>query len=591
MGGKAFIEKLTRSPAASAWITALGLMPNALSKMNSYMDNDPEHTFPGALKYFTIPVAASILAYIVTVFVHERADEKTAEARTRWGDFARIRGLKKQMGQAPKVLTQGEKELKYSFLDFVRFDQQNAQSLDNRRHTTSNPLHTMDTAIKYAAEDNFDESLVCIRDALDSLEGRRPKLGILTKLHYTYRNFIYSFSQMTLARSVENYILRAIQDSIVNPERAWHRSELGRKVADEFNHSLRKEMYLFHALLATAQRRNDAEQSWEDAFGLLSQEEPARVGESRNPVWVYKPKKHKKFFSTSTAFKGNKKREELGSMFNATLTLERILEGRVAVPTPVYISSNTWRDHYVYIERWLPGKTLYEELQQDDKNMIAKAIPPLARIHAKYPTNGLPKLNLEEKIRSKLYDSELGLPKELSNAIYRSIKPVVRALEEHAFWAVNKDHHPENIQHLEFPHNGVEIGILDAEIKELHPSILDCVNTLAYVGEFSHQETGLHAYIYADELRKEGIKDAYEDYGVRTRAFNNGIIYRSICWLTAWSAPDRKTMHKERPRLVKNILRAIEDEKSEDLNYYEQYKEEYDTMRKSFQKVQELIPP
>lgn len=443
-----------------------------------------------------------------------------------------------------------------------------------------NPLFLLTAATGYITEKEYDEALMCVRDALDMLGNKRPSR--LFSPGDMIEHLAQRITQYVSPDDIFAYINAAVK-SATDPKRSWHYITLAKEVAKELNHKNKLEAYVIDALLATTQQRGDRKKAWKDAFIEMHERfKPKRMGESRNPVWALESK-DSEFFSGTFAFKGNKSLEELQNEWHSNYKLGQTLDETAVAPQPLDITDEPYNEMYVYIMRYLPGELLYDQLLRLDKKGLEKVIPVLARIHARYPTEGLARLNLEEKTAKKL--QSLGM-----QSAFKYFKPVTEDLQTHPIWAVNKDAHPEQWQMLKNSHTEAKVGVLDTEIKEVQPIVLDIANLLYYIGQFTREEREKYVESHASNLRKEGAKihrpilaQAYDGAnGLLLRAVDNAAIFRMLCLIEAWSDPDRPNMSIQRDRLVRTALQTIDDLKEHDPKYYSENEREYKALKERF---------
>lgn len=550
-------------------------------------------------KDFTLPnvLLTSILATSPFIAYHLGKNiaggfkvKKYNTRKTQPGDRLLTRQIKEELEkQAPPTITfKGEQKISLNPLLFLaKYVQQSPQNTERLAYKTHNPEIAIEAALRYFSKHKYDQGLSCLRNAIDWMGGRKPKPSLGSRLNLIPARIAFAINKQLNIRHIENYFFSAAFASILQPEQAWYHSELGRKLADKLNLKLKAEMYVFHALLATAQKRSDEEQAWTEAIKLLQETgQPERVGESRNPVWMLK---NSEFFEQTFRFKGKKSREALEKEWKDMLKLEEILQGIATVPQPLYITKEPKNGLYTLAMRFLPGETLYDQLDRGDKSNLQRTIPVDARILARYPAEELPRISIAKKHYDKLTSQYLGLPEDLARNILAHLRPIETALEKDKIWRVNADRHAQQTLISQ------TIGELDAEFENRHPAINEAANKLEYVGEFTNEERKHYTTKFAEALRQEGtsindseLAHAYEDnlFGM----YDNAAIHRMICLLTAWSDPERPKMHKHRKRLANNIVRAINDHKKDDKTYYEANKEDYDELQKSFTKASELIP-
>ncbi len=596
--GKRIVQWLAHTPNAAirnGWTAALCTFPYFISKTWQHLDENPGDSRLGFALRAMPTVGVFLGAYLGTAVLHVFTKEKNA---LRLEDYKKIKTLEQHLAQQqpPHTPFEGEKKISYKLKDMLKyyhipFFRHSAESVEKNAYENKNPLLALDAAIKYGgSRKQFDKSLLIIRDALDWLNGKKPIVNIATHIMFWYIKLALKVVRKLDVREPGMYMVSAAYDSIMNPEHAWYWSQLGRMVTTEFNTTYKKEMYVFHALLATAQKRSDQQQAWQDAFAVMNEEcTPERLGESRHPTWILKDE-DKQFFSGTFVFKGNDNLEELENERKATIQLEQILGETAISPQPLHITDQLQNGLYVYIMRHLSGELLAKQLIKGDKSGLNKVIPTLARIHARYPTQGLPHVDITQKTYKKL--EQLGMTDAM-----QLFKPAIDDLQTQPIWAVNADAHPEQWMMLNNPHITAKTSFLDTELKEVQPAILDSANLFEYCGEFNTAQRQAFVLQFADNLREEGICTnnptlrAYTgNMNALFKAHNNATLHRTLCLLVAWNEKGRNRTKEEKEHLVKNAIRAVDDLKIGNPGYYEQNKEQYDKLPEFYAKIPELKP-
>ncbi len=514
---------------------------------------------------------------------------------TKFSDFKTIKQLKQQLAkqQPPTIPFQGDTRISYSLTDMVKnhaipFHSPKAENIEQQAQREKDPLLALDAGIEYdKRKEGYDKALLLMRDALHWLDGKKPTVKPSAKIAYAYYSLMLKTIRTLQPREVSNYMMSAIYESIMRPEHAWYWSQFGRMVADALDTPRKKEMYVFHALLATAQRRSDQQQAWQDAFSIMNETStPERLGESRHPTWILKDE-DTKFFSDTFAFQGYDKKIDSQSKWQARLRLESIL-GKDATPQPLYIIEEPHNGLYVYIMRYVSGELLANQLKKEEKSGLNQVIPVLARIHARYPTEGLPHVDITQKTYKKL--EQLGMTDAM-----QLFKPVIEDLQAQPIWAVNADAHPEQWMMLNNPYVTAKTCFLDTELKEVQPAILDSANLLEYCGTFNTAQRQAFVLQFADNLREQGtytnnptLREAYKgNMNGLFKAHNNATLHRTLCLLVAWNEKGRNRTKEEKEHLVKNAIRAVQDLKTDNLRYYEQHEEQYAKLPEFYAK---LIP-
>jgi len=566
-------------PLTNGLIAALAVTPYTLYKMATDQDMDllsPELYLPP-------------LALATTSFGTMLLTLLTGKNRVRLADYATIQSIEEQLKEedTPTIAAKETQPINCSFPDLLRFFHWNsdADKWEQKAKETQNPAHWYFAYLWHADKGKPLAAFNALRELTDTL-GKQPKaigwLGLIT-------NYFYQFEKITAPlsiRSIHTYIDKSVRALFRKPEQAWYQTELGKRVAHDLDIPFKTELYLAHALLANSQQRSDEQQAWNDFFSMLNdQEEWEWIGETRNKLWKLDG------FSAETVFvKGNINRDALLAERQATETLEGILEQDAVVPSSLYVSEEPYQGYYAYAMRHLSGETLYEQLERNEKGALTDVVEVLAKIHARYPTAELTRVNIDEKTKSKLYAPELNIPQDLAQTILSHYMPVKRAVTENAIWAAVKDAHPENWI------IGDQIGVIDAEISHTAPVTFDLANLLEYQDVFTRQEKRSYVLHYARHLRQEGedpVKEdfarAYEDDKLLMRAYSNSVIHRVICLVSAWSSPERTRMQTQRRAAVNRAVQAIDDLKQEDKEYYAQYEHDYVELKKSFMHLKTLF--
>ncbi len=583
-----------KSARRNAWLAALATLPYACYRQWAYMEETHDVSIPSMAKFGGLPLLAWLAAYLGTAVLHAFTREKHA---TRPADYAIIKGLEEKLDQQspPTIPFTGEHKLNYSISDVFRYHYKDVATVDTRARETRNPLAALDATIRYfGSANNMDEGLILLRDALDWLEGKKPVLDWKTKLLFLRQTLAIKAARKLEPSAPEAYIFSAAYESIMHPERAWYWSELGRQVADTFAHPEQKEMYVFHALLATAQQRSDQNEAWADAFRVLQRNcVPERLGESQNPFWVLRDEK-KKFFAETIALKGNKDPADRDIECKCNSDLSMLLAGRAKTPSMLYRFPEPIDGYHVFAMRYAQGKTLHERLEAKELGTLEKITPLLARILARYPAGHLPLISLDEKIEKKLYAPELGIPHDLANAILSHMRPVHKGILEHGVLAVNKDAHPE--QWL-IDDKG-QVTVLDNLLKNRQPATLDSANLYNYADYLNPQQLKESVLAFRKALQEEGsslsmpeLRNAYGEDKILFRAHHNSVIHRQLCFVTAWSGSERPTMRAKRAGAIQQAITSIDRLKNDDSAYYNNHKEDYDELRPALEKMRELIAP
>ncbi len=598
MGWKKLLRTVTSKPdlhAIGVAMPFLGLTGYEFWKLFTNR-NEIQTVEEGLL--FASKVFSPMLAYVgsalaLRVFRRATYDSSTLE---------RIAGCAQRVKQqeVPHFQDSGTVEITANLKDFA-FNAvvgNDSPAMNRKRYAeygrkNKHPGFLHEAAVGYLYEKEFDEGLLCLRDALDLLGGKRPKLNWKHRIGMPVDLAGLAFDRFSRPDAIELYLLTAGLYALSAPEKAWYYSKLAKEIATELN-QLKKEAHVFDSLLATAQKRTDTESCWGETFKLLLQTgQPERIGESRNPVWVLKDE-GKQFFSSTFAFKGNKDRNALVNEQAAMETIDDIVAGDGQTAKVLHITPEPYNGYYAYCMRYAAGETLHDRILKNDCSAVPKVTQLLAKILARYPTTGLQTIDIEKKTKDKLYAPELGIPTDLANKILAHIGPVNRAITEHAVITINKDGHPQQWQ----IGKDASITVLDGEITYTHPAILESANLYAYTKNLALVDEQAYVILFANALRQQGtqlsnpaLSKAYSENNILFRAYHNGVIHRALCWVSAWSDPERPTMRAKRADAIQRAIVSIERLDHNDQKYYNDYKEDYQELHASLEKMRELIVP
>lgn len=579
--GKLVLKLLTKSPKANALLLTLATLPYCLARQKGYVAENNDETFTESLKHFWPTIPAVLIGYLSTVALHVWTKETDTGQRTQPGDRKIIKKLEERLLEEapPLVFLPGKNKIDYGITNTLFLKYKTGAELERKARKQQNPALALDAILLYCgSEKRIDDGYMLLRDAFDWLEGSTPELSSSGKMAYAYQNCMLKIARKLEPRNVSEYILAATHDAILNPAQAWKWSMLGRMAADEFKLPQRAEMYVFHALIATAQKRDDTGRSWKDAFKVLS-ERPQweRLGETRSVTRILK---NSEFFSHTLVFKERESREALVKEAEASATLSILVED-VVVPQPLYITQEPHNGRYAYIMRYVEGETLHDQLKKGEKRHVPRIISTLAKIHARYPTEKLERLNIYKNLEQKLTSPDFNVPTELVDRIIANYAPVHEAITENALWVWNKDAHPENWI------IGDKIGVIDNEGDYLIPALFDIVNLQEHGDFFSEVEKQSNVIRYITEMHKEGKN---VNIATSQRAYRNSVIHRAIALTSAWSSPDRTRMRIYRKQTIRKAMYAIDETLQEDKHYYQRHREKYNNLHKALQELHNLIP-
>jgi len=228
--------------------------------------------------------------------------------------------------------------------------------------------------------------------------------------------------------------------------------------------------------------------------------------------------------------------------------------------------------------RYLAGETLYDRLKGGDSSRLEDAVVALAKMHACFPVDGLPRLDICKKLSEKLADAHFGIPQSLAERVKQNYAQVFEAVSDLP-WVWNKDAHPENWI------VGEKLGVIDCEVEYVVPALFDVANLLEYGDFLSREEKRKRVLQYSVELKKEGLEI---ERGTLFRAYHNAVIHRMISLAGAWSAPQRE-LRSERAGALDRAVKSIEYVKEDDARYYALHKEKYEGLSAALVQMRELM--
>ncbi len=553
-----------KSPIRNASLAFIASLPLWLYKLYEQSQNEPLDKSVLDKWYFYIPAFAFFGAIAATEFWRVFVDQ-----RTRIRDFKTVRNLEERVNaeSPPKIYFNGTQTIDVSVISLIS-DFFNAKSPDEWADLaveSKDPGLAFVASRKYLASTppKYDKGFDFLRNGFDLLNGKRPKLSWKRWLASFNLSFAAWAARKCEPRNLAGYMFSAAYDALSNPERAWSRSALGRLVADEFKDTYRKEMYVFHALLASAQRRSDAKQTWRDAFHVIRNSPDTlweRIGESRSLVRRVKNNEH---FSGTFLFKEHNLKDSLETEVEKYEELKK-----KGFDTPEILFQEP--EEKAMMMRVLGGETLYDLLLAKKEVPMMIVVDTLASIHSKMP-NYLDKLSVAWKLRSKLLAKEFGISRDRARRIIQNYRPVYDAVVKDAVWVWNKDAHPEN-----WIIDKGKIYVIDCEADYCVPAAFDLANLLEYGDFFDKRQINsyLTRYIQMAQIEKLPI-----DETTFRRSYYNAVIHRMLSLSSAWSSPERPKMHGLRKNALLRAMNAIDALKTEDRNYYILHKDSYDALQ------------
>ncbi|MBI4146506.1 hypothetical protein HY489_04165 [Candidatus Woesearchaeota archaeon] len=524
------------------------------------------------------PIIAGLGANVAAWAARAYTKDNFFRERTRLSDYGVLSGLEKEvLEEVPPIMNlQGEQRVGGSleeFLDGSATGRHGGRALFLKYR---NPLSLMRAARGFVARGEYDSGFDCLKSAIEWSDGKRPSPGLLSMFGAQCSRLVRGVARNVEVRDVRNYIFGAVEEALIDPGRAWHLSELGRRVADEFNSPLKLEMYIFHALLASAQRRSDEQAAWRDIYGLVRTHgklAPASDRESRNDVRIL----DSYFFADSFTFRFYPRKDELVRFCDERNVLADAVP-EADWPLPYAIAEDPGRG-YVLLLRFIRGELLYDALRRGDKSRMGGALSIVAKIHARYPLDRVKPVDLDGKLRKKLYDPVFGIPRELADALFASREPIIRAVRMMPDVG-NTDRHLDQVVLAR------RIGALDCEVDGSVPCTFDVANMLLYRDFFTERERREYVLGYAADAEKEGL---HLDKSKLSCAFHNSGIYRLVCLAGAWSDPGRPSMHGERKPAIVRAIRELRGVRDECPDFYAQYARQYERWESGLERMAALF--
>lgn len=573
---KRLLKLATKSPKWNGRIAAMTTVPWAMYKQFQYLDESPDGSLAGSAKYFIVPFISFIATYLSTIGLH------LITQGPRLSDYKKIKSLEKRIQEQPEMPLTGNQELSYGIRDVLRYHHSTTEALEQRARELENPLIAIDVALKYFEERKIDKALTLLRDGFDWLGGRQPQLKRLAKFLTINQGWAFETARKLDPTDVGAYMLCAAHYSITRPREAWRISSLGRLVADEFKSENRKEMYVLHALLASAQKRSDKKQAWIEA-ALIMREQPVweRIGETRT---IVRKLENSPFLAETVVFKEHTTLETLEREANACRKLKE-KRPHIDATEVLYQDEKPYEGTHTLIMRTIPGETIFHALKNGEKVNMTPVIDTLAEIHAAMSDEGN-NLSIKWNLKNKLRAKDFRIPLAKAKQIVRNYRPVLKAITDNAVWVYNKDAHPEN-----WIKKDNKIAAIDFEGKELVPAQFDLANLLEYGNFFTRKEIRRCVNRYYQMAGLEGVQMENENGSVNEkmfmRGYYNAVIHRMISLSSAWSSPKRPNMHLQRRHALARALYAIKRLREEDKEYYITHEDEYRALRKE---LAQLVP-
>lgn len=540
--------------------------------LNDSISEKLKYLAPSLVALYGLPFVLTIIKHYVI------ADPKATEGIVNRKRLAKVSELISALNSEPVPQMRSVRtKTSFSFIDEVKsiFDVMTAseESAKQKLKKEQTPNLLFNAMVERLWSNKLDDAMDFMRLATDRL-GNSSSVIDTTGSYYWFAIAASGwFVRLIKPHEAQSYLFSSCYSALTNPQKAWYFSQLGKRVADAFNSPFRKEMYVFDGLLASAQGRSDEERVWKEAIALVRQDAQwERLGETRT---IVRRLANSPFFANTFVFKERQDLESLAREKDACDKLAEIIPD-ATVPKPLYLTKEPENGLHYLVLRYLPGETLQVQLERGEKSAVPRVIQTLAKIHAHFPADHLPRVNLEDRIE------KLAIPEcapEVKAQIRSNYAPIINAVET-VPWVWNKDAHPENWQ------IGDKIGVLDCEGDLRVPATFDLANLLEYDDSLTRRERQKYIVNYRCALSEEGKLFA-GDYAV---AYHNSVIHRMLAFANAWSAPERQSMHSKRSAAIQRGLNAIANLEEECTSYFAKYFQQYRRLTNALSQLKSALP-
>ena len=590
MGGvKRVYDWLVSRPLRTAGLATFLSMP--LSVYTLLTSDFTSTEFSEILTGVALPPAASFLgAGISAELLKTFTYEDKFHPRTRFGDFRKRKKIKKELAKTDfndlinKEFIKLEKDS--SAKAFVSYFKrpvfpdtpEGADALAQLAREEQDPALFLSAAIEYFKQDRYDLAYLQLSKALETGKAL-PDLYAFDWYLLSLTNKLDIFlNPRDPAPLVGASFLNFLDKRFGN---ALYYSTFAKQVAHEFDNPFKLEVHCLDALLHHTLEAKNSKTVWSDFIReVRKQETLERISETKNPV---RQLKGSRFLSETILFKDKASRRDLEAEKELNNYLEARLPDKFGVAEPFYITEEPIDGLHTYAMRFIPGETFLEKLNKYDYSALDDIIDCLAFIHAKVPEEMVRKgkIKIGYKLKRKLLDPELNLPKNLARKVIQNYKPVFQSFQN-ALYVYNKDAHPEN-----WLITKDKIIVLDCENDFLVPLQFDLVNLLEY------------SDFLPDKVKDGAIKKYISSYKKYTGTqldelefrliYFNAVIHRAISLCSAWSSKDRSTMHSQRTVVLDNATHAIARLKQDHKDYCRKHHSYYIALENSLAEIKSLV--
>ncbi|MBD3304654.1 hypothetical protein GF343_05950 [Candidatus Woesearchaeota archaeon] len=589
MGGvKQVYDWLVSRPLRTAGLAFYASLPYSVY---AFFTSDIQDDFAASLAKIVFPPAAAFLGTgIAAELLKTFAYEDKFHPRTRLGDFSKRKKIKKSLenidfeARVNREFVQLEKpgsvKAVVSYFKRPAFPDTpgGADALAQLAGKEKDPAIFLSAVVEYFKQDKYDEAFLQLDKALQAKKA-------LPKLHSLDWRVLQLTNQLDIflnprdpAPLIGAAFLNAINQRFGS---ALYYSSLARHTAYEFDSAFKLEVHCLGALMNHTLNSTVSEDIWK-GFIHEVRKQPVleRVSETKNPV---RQLKDSRFLAGTVIFKDKKSRVDLEAEKELNEYLSLRLPDKFCVAEPFYTTESPVDGLHTLAMRFMPGETFLEKLKKYDYSALEDTVDCLAFIHAKVPEGMVRKgrVKLGLKLKHKLVDSDLSIPKSLARKFVQNYRPVFDSLQDTRF-VYNKDAHPEN-----WLIAGDKIVVLDCENEHLVPMQFDLVNLLEYSDLLPDKvkDRAIDGYIGSykkysgTELNKQEFRLIYF----------NSVITRAVSLCSAWSSNDRRSMHSQRPVVINNAIHAISRLKQEHRDYCRKYHSYYVALEESLAEIKGLV--
>ncbi len=344
-------------------------------------------------------------------------------------------------------------------------------------------------------------------------------------------------------------------------------------------------------ILDGVDRKHEATQELRDLFSILRTAEYKKelIGETTRDVYVFGPSE---FIKGSVLFKESNSLEELAFEASLVKSLEELVSGHEKYKLPVQVANIFDYEvedgkKFVYTERFVPSHSLLQSFEQKDFSSLEHVVDYLALLHSSEELESASKrgrLKLALTMKGKLYNKELGCPRELARRFIHNYRPVFDSFKD-SIYVFNKDAHPENWLIADDD----SIFAIDFQDKGMVPIQFDLVNLMEYGNFLTYEQKLKVLNDYFDSYNNHKGEIVLKNRKEFELTYFNAVVQRAISLGSAWSSPNRTTLWPKREIVIENAINAIDIIKEKHYNYYTQYQENYDNLRQDLIGLKALV--